>query len=145
MPLSYEIDSARNLVVLTGRGGLSAEDVLKGRAALAADPHMKAGMLGLVDLRSLSGFELAGREVFTLAQSHVEFPFLSPESRTAIVVRDAAAFALARMYVLSRRKDAEPMAIFYDVAEAWSWLGLDPGDLPKELSSPEEKTSSARG
>jgi hypothetical protein len=124
MPLSFTVDPAQDFLLLTGHGALSVDDILEGRRALAAHPEMKFGMRTLVDLRGIEGFNLSGHDVLTLAQAHLDFPFLSSESRTAIVVADATGFALARMYVLSRRRAAEPMAVFYEIDDAKAWLQL---------------------
>jgi hypothetical protein len=125
MPLSYEVDLGKNLIVVRGEKGLSYDDVIKYQRELAQDTRISRGMLSLVDLRGLTAFEMAGRDVFNLAQSHGESPFFSSEGRTAVVVSDSTTFAMTRMYMLSRSKNAEPMAIFYDLDEARRWLGLE--------------------
>lgn len=126
MPLSYEIDAGKNLLLVRGEQGLSYEDVIEYQQRLQRDERVHPGMLGLVDLRGLSAFEMAGRDVFNLAQTREEYPFFSSQGRTAIVVSDPTTFAMARMYMLSRRKFVEPMAIFYSLEEACTWLGIDP-------------------
>jgi hypothetical protein len=131
MPLSYEIDEGKNLMIVRGEKGLSYEDVIAHQTRLLNDSRIRAGMLSLVDLRGLTAFEMAGRDVFNLAQTREEYPFFSSQGRTAVIVCDATTFAMARMYMLSRRKFVEPMAIFYDEHEARRWLGLEMNEPPR--------------
>jgi len=133
MPLSYEIDLERNLMLVHGEKGLSYEDVVAHQKALLGDDRIRPGMHCLVDLRKLTAFEMAGRDVFNLAQTREEYPFFSSHGRTAVIVGDATAFAMARMYMLSRKTFIEPMAIFYSEEEAYGWLGLEvPPSPPPE-------------
>ena len=44
MPLTYEIEAARQLIHTTGAGTLTDADVMAHRASLAADPAFVAGM-----------------------------------------------------------------------------------------------------
>lgn len=138
MPLSYEIDEGKNLMIVRGEKGLSYEDVINHQEKLRTDPKVHAGMFSVVDLRGLTAFEMAGRDVFNLAQTREEYPFFSSDGRTAIVVGDQTTFAMARMYMLSRRKYVEPMAIFFSTKEAYEWLGLEhPPEEPSNGNSPE--------
>lgn len=137
MPLSYEIDVAKNLMLVQGEKGLSYDDVVAHQRALLTDDRVRPGMRCIVDLRKLTAFEMAGRDVFNLAQTREEYPFFSAEGRTAVIVGDATAFAMARMYMLSRKAFVEPMAIFYDEAEAHRWLGLDAPAPPAAWPAPE--------
>lgn len=125
MPLSYEIDVEKNLMLVHGEKGLSYDDVIAHQKALLGDDRIRPGMRSLVDLRKLTAFEMAGRDVFNLAQTREEYPFFSSEGRTAVIVGDETAFAMARMYMLSRKTYVEPMAIFYKEEEAYAWLGLE--------------------
>jgi hypothetical protein len=122
MPLSYEIDEDHNLLVVTGTERVTLDDVLSHQRELQADPRLKPGIRCLVDLREMKGLTMSGRDTFRLAQAREQFPYLAMQARTAIVVKSAIHFAMARMYALSRRKYVEPMAIFYDLDEARHWV-----------------------
>ena len=122
MPLSYEFDEQNKLVIVTGKERITLDDVLAHQRELQADPRMKPGVRCLVDLTQMTGLGMSGRDTFRLAQAREEFPYLAMQARTAIVVKDAVHFAMARMYALSRRKYIEPMAIFYDLDEARHWV-----------------------
>jgi len=122
MPLSYEIDEQQNLLTVWADDGLSYDDVINHQRALLSEPRLKPGMRCLVDLTGIKMFGMTGRDMFRLAQARGEFPYLATNARTAVVVKNAAMFAMARMYALSRRKFIEPMSIFYDLEEARHWV-----------------------
>src|SRR5262245_32332938 len=122
MPLSYEIDEQQNLLMVRADEALSYDDVISHQRELLTEPRMKPGMRCLVDLTGIKKFAMTGRDMFRLAQARGEFPYLAGNARTAVVVKSAAMFAMARMYALSRRKFIEPMAIFYDLEEGRSWV-----------------------
>jgi hypothetical protein len=122
MPLSYKIDEEENLLVVTADERLAYDDVIAHQRELLTESRIKPGMRCLVDLTAIKTFAMSGRDMFRLAQIRGEFPYLATNSRTAIVVKNAAMFAMARMYALSRRKYIEPMAIFYDLDEARHWV-----------------------
>ena len=122
MPLSYEFGEDNNLLIVTGKERITFDDVLAHQRELQADSRLKPGVRCLVDLTQMTGFAMSGRDTFRLAQAREQFPYLAMQARTAIVVKDAINFAMARMYALSRRKYIEPMAIFYDLDEARHWV-----------------------
>jgi hypothetical protein len=122
MPLSYEIEEDRNLLKVIGEDRVTLDDVLAQQRELQNEPRLKAGVRCLVDLTRMSDLGLSGRDTFRLAQAREKFPYLAMQARTAIVVKDAIHFAMARMYALSRRKYIEPIAIFYDIDEARHWV-----------------------
>jgi hypothetical protein len=122
MPLSYKIDEQQNLLTITADERLTFDDVVAHQRELLTESRIKPGIRCLVDLTAIKAFDMSGRDMFRLAQMRGEFPYLATNSRTAIVVENAAMFAMARMYALSRRKYIEPMAIFYDIDEARHWV-----------------------
>jgi hypothetical protein len=122
MPLSYNIDEQQNLLTVTADDRLTYDDVIAHQRQLLAEARIKPGMRCLVDLTGIQTFAMTGRDMFRLAQMRGEFPYLATNARTAVVVKNAAMFAMARMYALSRRKYIEPMAIFYDIDEARHWV-----------------------
>ena len=122
MPLSYEIDEEKHLLTVRADDRLTYDDVIAHQRELLAEPRLKPGMRCLVDITAIKSFPMTGRDMFRLAQTRGEFPYLATNARTAVVVNSAAMFATARMYALSRRKYIEPMAIFYDMDEARQWV-----------------------
>jgi len=122
MPLSYEFDEEQNLLTVTGTDRVTLEDVLEHQRELQVEKRLKPGIRCLVDLTQMTRFAMTGRDTLRLAQAREQFPYLALQARTAIVVKDAINFAMARMYALSRRKYIEPMAIFYDLEEARHWV-----------------------
>ncbi|HET6406689.1 MAG TPA: hypothetical protein VFG14_02320 [Chthoniobacteraceae bacterium] len=122
MPLSYEIDEEQKLLTIIADDRLTYDDVIAHQKELLSEPRLKPGLRCLVDLTGIKTFAMSGRDMFRLAQVRGEYPYLATNARTAIVVKNGAMFAMARMYALSRRKYIEPMAIFYSLDEARQWL-----------------------
>jgi hypothetical protein len=125
MPLSYDIDEEQQLLTVIAGEVLTYDDVITHQREVSTDPRMKPGIRSLVDLTGIKTFPMSGRDMFRLAQARGEFPYLASNAKTAVVVNSAAMFAMTRMYALSRRKFIEPMAIFYDIDEARSWVLAD--------------------
>src|SRR6266496_6714725 len=112
MPVSYEIDRARRLAITTATGEVTVAEFQNNRAAILSDPELEMGMNQLVDLRQVGRLRVTGAEVREFARSTEGLPFLSPDSRTAIVTASAEGFGLARMYELSRSQTPETVQVF---------------------------------
>ena len=122
MPLFYDIDAERQLMTVTGTGRLRLEDVMEHQRQVSVDPRVTPGLRVLSDLRGVSGLDLAGRDVLKLAQTRGDFPVLGTYGRTAVVASDPVLVGMSRMYMLSRRKFIQPMAVFSSPEEAIAWL-----------------------
>ena len=136
MPLSYDINAERQLMTVTGTGHLTLDDVMEHQRQVSGDPRITPGLRVLTDLRDVAGLDLAGREVLNLAQTRGDFPVLGTYGPTAIVATEPKIVGMARMYMLSRRKFIQPMAVFATPDEALAWLERGspvpapaPGDL----------------
>jgi hypothetical protein len=122
MPMSYDIDATRQLMTVVGTGHLGLEDVLQHQREVSEDPRVIPGLRVLTDLREVTKLDLAGRDVLKLAQTRGDFPVLGTYGPTAVVATDRLMVGMARMYMLSRRKFIQPMAVFSDPEEAIAWL-----------------------
>jgi len=134
--MKYEIDAARQLMTVVGTGRLSFEDVMQHQREVSSDPHVTPGLRVLTDLRDVTGLDFSGREVLKLAQTRGDFPVLGIYGRTAVVATDPLMVGMARMYMLSRRKFIQPMAVFPEPEAAIAWLDSGaPPPPPAESSS----------
>jgi len=122
MPLTYDIDADRQLMTVTGADRLGLDDVMEHQRQVSEDDRITQGLRVLVDLRGLTGLDLAGREVLKLAQTRGDFPVLGTYGPTAVVATDPIMVGMTRMYMLSRRKYIQPMAVFPTTEEALAWL-----------------------
>ena len=80
--------------------------------------------LGLPELIDASGAttNVKTAEVVRLVQRAARTSQSVPLGPTAIVVQDAAAFGMARMYSILMDRVGAPVGVFRDRAEAISWL-----------------------
>jgi hypothetical protein len=141
MPMSYHIDANRQLMTVVGTGRLSLEDVMQHQCEVSDDPHVTPGLRVLTDLRGVTGLDLAGREVLKLAQTRGDFPVLGTYGRTAVVATDPLMVGMTRMYMLSRRKFLQPMAVFSEVDDAIAWLE---SGAPAPVNSVETGTTAGK-
>jgi len=117
---TYRIDSPRRLVLATWRGTLSAEEISKWQAALAADPAFDPSLALITDIRTASLAEVTPPDV----RQHAEEDPFGPETPRAIVVSNDANYGVARMFEayseLARNKG--PVRTFRDPESAWAWI-----------------------
>ena len=118
MPLDYRIDQSRRLIITTVGGILSRYELLNHRARILNDPEFDPTFSQLHDVR---GADLAGVYedcVEALAARGV------PKNgrKSAIVVRDAIAKDLARIFAGLREALGEEIRVFGDLESASSWL-----------------------
>jgi hypothetical protein len=124
--MSYEIDTFRNLVTMTGYGTLTNQDLIDCVRRMLDDDRTRLSMPSLVDIRDVEHLEVtkSGLEDMLEVVRHNG----SPESKARIaVVTDGADTLIARL--LEALADAENTArqyrSFATGAEAMVWLGLD--------------------
>ena len=120
MPIAWEVDPARSLVLMTATGDVTMADWLQARREYGGDPAMLACRRFLVDLRQ-AAMALRGDEVRALSGTRRELPFVTPESRTAVVVANPLAYGLSRMYELTRKDDGR-FRVFDDYDQALRWI-----------------------
>ena len=127
MPVHYELDSERRLVITRAEGTVAAEDFRELRRTLAVDPRA-AGMNHLVDLRSVSQFDLPGFEVQELARSPATDDVFGPGPLIAIVTDSEVGFGLARTYELTVGPGGGRVEVFGDLEQAEAWLAAESPD-----------------
>jgi len=121
MSLQYVIDKERRLVILTGSGRLTFDEVRENQDQLLRDPELSPDFDQLVDLAAVTIYDVTMDEAKTIARRAV----FSPTSRRALVAPDPATYGLARL-MQTHRELAQVQAVasvFYDRNEALEWLG----------------------
>ncbi|HMF91964.1 MAG TPA: hypothetical protein VKL40_15075 [Candidatus Angelobacter sp.] len=119
MPVSYEIDKEKRLVVCNVTGFCTADDVLGFHKRIVNDREFDPGFSQLVDCTGITGSDIApGQMKFVAAQS----PF-SLDSRRALIADSDLGFALLRVYEIVRglRGDRQ-VRVFRSRAAALEWL-----------------------
>jgi len=126
--LTYRIDRAQKLVLLTGSGELSAAEVLSVQQLLRDDPGFDPGFALLADYREVTQSDL---DAVNMRQIAANVPF-DPAVRRAFVVRGEHNYGIARMFEsfsdLAERGGR--VRAFLDLEAAVRWLRETPPAAP---------------
>lgn len=125
MPIAWEFDADRRVVVVRAEGVVRDADLLDLARQLAADPQVRSGVHELVDLRDADVAAVTSEALREMADTFAAHDAGPTGARIAIVASRDAAYGLSRMYQAYRgdRIPAE-LSVFRDMAEARAWLGL---------------------
>lgn len=119
MPASYTIDMKRRLVMSSGVGVLTREDLWGHMERLSKDPDFDPAFSQIIDFTNVTEVEVDPEDVRRLAQRNV----FSSHSRRSIVVKDDLHFGLARMFEIHRELAGEMgIRVFRTLEEAVRWL-----------------------
>lgn len=118
--ISYRIDPARRLVIVTGTGMLSGEAISASQAELRMAPGFDPSYALLVDFRTAS---FAAIEPGHVRRHAAEDP-IDPASPRAVVVRHDSDRGMVRMLEVYRELNNHtgPVRAFTDMAEALAWI-----------------------
>jgi len=118
VPASYQIDKARQLVISTASGFLTAADILAHQRKLLVDPHFDPTCSQIVDCTAVTGIHLSPDDVRAVTAATI----FSAYSRRAVVVATDEQFGFANMFKMMREAQGEyGIRVFRDRAEALSW------------------------
>lgn len=115
MPAFYKIDKKRRIVLSTGAGVLTKEDVTEHRNRLMNDSDFDPDFAQLMDFLQVTKIERTSADVRELAESSV----FSPHSRRAMLVKDDLAFGFARIFQTHRELRMSPAYAYFE-----SWMTL---------------------
>jgi hypothetical protein len=126
MPVHYNVEESRALVVTVASGTVTVEDFRALRRKMHGDERVP-GLSHLVDLRAVSEFAIPGFSVRELAREPVHSPDEDPGPMIAIVVNSEVGYGLARTYELTLGPAGGQVEVFDRIEEAEAWLagGLD--------------------
>jgi hypothetical protein len=127
MAISYEIDTARNLVLTRAAGVLTDADLLEHKRQLIADPAFRPGMREFSDVRAVERLDVTPAGVQDMVALDKEHSAHLGDYRMAIVVSADAVFGTARMYQMMTEQHIESVRIFREPKQAWEWLDADDG------------------
>jgi hypothetical protein len=115
----YKIDKERRLVLSSGTGVLTREDILGHMERLSKDPDFDPAFSQLMDCTQITTLEIGPEDVRQFAQRNI----FSPRSRRAIVVKDDLQFGLARMFEIHRDLNGETgIRVFRTLDDALDWI-----------------------
>ena len=119
MSAYYNIDKERRLVLSSGAGVLTKEDLLGHMDRLSNDPDFDPDFAQVLDFTRIDLVEVEPEDVRQLAQRNI----FSPRSRRAFVVKDDLQFGLARMFEIHRELKGETgIRVFRTFDEAMDWI-----------------------
>jgi hypothetical protein len=120
MPFSYIIHKDLRLVVSTGYDCLSWEEIQRCQDQTRSDPDFKSEFDQVVDLRSVTSFNMTGEQARMLARRKI----FARASRRAFVAPSPAAFGMARMWEAYSELSDNPsqIRVFSDLTSALKWL-----------------------
>lgn len=119
MSAFYRIDKERRLVMTSGAGPLTREDILGHMDRLSADPDFEPDFGQLADFRQITEVQFGPEEVRQFAERDI----YSPTARRALLVNDDLQFGLARMFEIHRELKGETgIRVFRTLDEALDWV-----------------------
>jgi hypothetical protein len=115
----YKIDKERRLVLSSGAGVLTKEDILGHMERLSKDPDFDPDFSQLMDFTQITALEIGPEDVRRFAERNI----FSSHSRRAMVVRNDLQFGLARMFEIHRELNGETgIRVFRTLDEALDWI-----------------------
>jgi hypothetical protein len=117
----YKIDKERRLVLSSGTGTLTKEDILGHMDRLSKDLDFDPKFSQLADFTQITKLEIGPEDIRQLA----EVDLFSPQSRRAMVAKDDLQFGLLRMFEIHRDLNGETgIRGFRNFDEAMAWVAV---------------------
>jgi hypothetical protein len=123
MPLSYVVYPEHRLVISTGSGRVTWEEIKEVQDQSKTDPNFNPEFNQIVDLRAVIGVDMTNEHARVLARRMI-FSFTS---KRAFVAANPAVSGVARMWEIFTEISDNPSQIrlFNDLPSALKWLNLD--------------------
>src|SRR6266853_3969647 len=119
MPAFYKIDKERRLVMSSGSGVLTKEDIFGHQERLSKDPDFDPTFSQLSDFTHITKIDITPEDVRLAAKKNL----FSPQSRRAMLVKDDLQFGLARMFEIHRELAGEKgIRVFRKIEDALDWI-----------------------
>lgn len=122
MPITYEIDREKGLMVTRASGTISASDFFEYVDTILADPANEQCdellILEEIDVEQISAGDIRGAARRSANLSRDD------DFRVAVVAPGDADFGLSRMFQAFRELGDERMAVFRSIQDACDWLGV---------------------
>lgn len=123
MPCRYVIDKERKLVVSTGWGHVTVDEMMVHDDRLRSDPDFSPEFNQLVDGTAVESVEGTRDEIRSATGRRSPF---SPSSRRAFVAASTFVYGMERMVTtyIEMSKTPSLLGVFHDLPSALEWLGL---------------------
>lgn len=128
MPIAYSIDHAHRLVMASGHGDLTGDDIFGYQKEVWSRPDI-GGYDELIDMTDVERIDLRSADhIKQLAELSASMDPMAVQSKFAIVAPGDYAFGLGRMYESYRRlegRSTKRVGVFRSMAEALAFLERD--------------------
>lgn len=123
MPCRYVIDIGRGLVISTGWGRVTFNEMKAHQDQLLSDPEFDPRFNQLVDGTTVTALEATPGELKTIVGRR----FFSPTSRRAILASSLPILGMGRLMELYAKMEPgrEQVCLFHDRESAMKWLGVE--------------------
>jgi hypothetical protein len=121
VPIRYEIDPEKRLVVTTVTGSVSVAQMLEYQRTLASDPRYRPDFRALSDYTQAEPFKATGDDIWRLAEA---MP-VAQGARRAMLVASDLHYGLGRIAQSVSERPGVAVAVFRDRAEAMAWLDAE--------------------
>jgi hypothetical protein len=123
MPFDYVVHKEHRLVISTGAGVVTWEEIKARQDQTRTDPDFNPEYDQIVDLRAVTGFDMSTEQTRTLASRSI----FSSKSKRAFIAASPGVFGVGRMWEAFTEFSRNPsqIQVFYDVSSALQWLGFE--------------------
>ena len=123
MPMKYEIDGKRRLVISTASQVVTFAEVIAHQDGLLSDPDFDPQFSQFLDGTGVTALDISSEEARTFARRQV----FSASSRRAWVSPNPAIFGMGRLIAAYHElsPSATQVHVFRDSCSAWKWLGFE--------------------
>ena len=122
MPITYRIDTERNLVLAEGSGIITDKDMPEFRTKLFNDPLFRPGMKELADFRAVERNEVNTDRFLEFIEQEKTYGASLEDYRIAVVTTSDLHYGFTRMYMAIMGDYMGDMQVFRDMEEAKAWL-----------------------
>ena len=123
MPYSFVVDREHRLVISTGSGLVTAEEIVACLHRGRDDSEFPHDFNELVDLREAVDIQVSTQDV----KAFVDFRVFSPQTKHALVATAPVTFGMCRLFCSYHEmlRGPEPQfQVFRELPAAIEWLGL---------------------
>ncbi len=118
MPAFYFIDKEHGVVMSSGSGVLTREDMVGHQNRLLKDPDFDPTFSQILDFTNITRVDVKPEDILFLAERNV----FSSISHRAVIAENDLAYGLARMFEMIREAKGEiGVRVFRDREEALAW------------------------
>lgn len=129
MPCSYVIDMQKRLVITTAWDRVTFAEARGHQDQLKVDPSFNPDFNQLIDASAVTSIDATVAEIKRLAGR----PIFSSTSRRAFLATSPDVFGVGRLMGahLEMGRVPQHVRVFYDLAAALKWLGLEADPRPE--------------